>query len=204
MDFRNNKFGEVIFKVRNLVDRNETVRQRVKPLDSDHLNILSIFIDTVSRNNFYRMYKKTTKFLQNYHYSQKKSNRVYEFHRLHSLGGYTLPNLIASVYGLYWGSIYQVLNAKRIESYAKEAGYITGITSDICAVGEIEPNCKDLNNVFSWPGCNVVPRRRIPGSHDVPPGMRFQQHAEDQPSLFRIHQKPIRCEQEVSIQERHS
>ena len=84
----------------------------------------------------------TTKFLQNYHYSLNKTNRGYEFHRLHSLGGYTLPNLVASVYGLYWASIYDHRNFTRIESYAKKAGYITGLTSDMCSVGEVEANCK--------------------------------------------------------------
>ena len=39
-DFRNGSLPKVIFKVRNLVDRNETIRERVKPLDKDHLNIL--------------------------------------------------------------------------------------------------------------------------------------------------------------------
>lgn len=106
VDFRNKSVGEVFFKVRNLAERNETIAKRVKPLDKDHLNILHIFVDTVSRDNFYRKYKRTTKFLQDHHYTQKKSKRVYEFHRLHSLGGYTLPNLVASTYGSYWASAY--------------------------------------------------------------------------------------------------
>jgi hypothetical protein len=63
VDFRNRAEGEIIMKIRNLVKRNETVRKRVKLVDKDHLNILRIFLDTVSRNEFYRKYKKTTKIL---------------------------------------------------------------------------------------------------------------------------------------------
>jgi hypothetical protein len=63
VDFRSNKKGDLILKVRNLIDKDPEIKKRVQKLDKDHLNILHIFVDTVSRNNFYRKYKKTTKFL---------------------------------------------------------------------------------------------------------------------------------------------
>ena len=37
--------------------------EKIKEWDEDHLNILNIFVDTVSRPRFYRRLKKTARFL---------------------------------------------------------------------------------------------------------------------------------------------
>lgn len=142
VDFRKKKEGEVILKVRNLIERNPKIRERVKKLDDDHYNILHLFVDTVSRNNFFRKYKKTTKFLQEYYHTNGKSKRVYEFFRFHSIRGYTFPNLFASTYGLSYDDSWSEEHLKRIDHYAKEAGYIVGMTSDCCTYPESEVKCK--------------------------------------------------------------
>lgn len=144
IDFRKNDQGRLKIKVKNLLERNSTVKARVKPVDKDHLNVLNIFIDTLSRNNFHRKYKRTKKFLKKYHFKKKKNKRVYEFFRLHSIRGYTFPNLFASTYGLR-NENWSDEHAKRIESYAQEKGYITGITSDCCVYPESESKS---NNFF--------------------------------------------------------
>lgn len=160
VDFRNSEIGEVVFKVRNLILRNQEIERRVKPLDKEHFNILQIFIDTVSRNNFFRMYDKTKEFLKNYHYSQKKSTRVYEFHRLHSIAGFTIPNILASTYGADYTKLSSYVSLKRIESYAKDKGYITGFASDNCAFGEEEVARKfftlEKTNNIRWPECTKI------------------------------------------------
>lgn len=141
LDFRKSFDGEIKIKVKNLIERNETVKSRVKKWDKDNLNILNIFIDTVSRNNFHRKYKKTKEFLEKYNYLNKKEKRVYEFFRLHSIRGYTFPNLFASTYGIrndYWNE----KHLNRIDSYAKKAGYITGLSSDCCVYPESESKSK--------------------------------------------------------------
>lgn len=144
VDFRTKSQGEVILKVRNLIDKDEELKKRVKKLDKDHLNILHIFIDTVSRNNFYRKYKKTTKFLQDYYHTKGKSKRVYEFFRMHSIRGYTFPNLFASTYGISYNDSWSKEHLKRIDHYAKDAGYVVGMTSDCCTYPESEVKCKKL------------------------------------------------------------
>jgi hypothetical protein len=105
---------------------------------------LHIFIDVLSRNNFWRRYHKTGSFFKNYHYSQKKNKKVYEFLRFHSLIGYTFPNLLASVYGVEQGYGWNSYDLKRVEHYAQDAGYITGISSDLCEYGEYFTKCKNL------------------------------------------------------------
>jgi hypothetical protein len=142
LDFREAE-PKVHIEVRNLIEKNPEIKERVKPVDKDHLNILNIFIDTVGRANWHRKYDKTNEFLRKYHYLKKENKRVYEYFRLHAIRGYTFPNLFASTYGVDY-SHWHDDNLKRISSYAKKAGYITGITSDCCTYSEVEVKCKFL------------------------------------------------------------
>lgn len=57
---------------------------------------------------------------------------------MHSYAGYTYPNLIASTYGHHPEELYYKNNLKRVDSYAKDSGYITGMTSDSCTIGEFD------------------------------------------------------------------
>lgn len=143
IDFRSKDEGELVLKVRDLTKKNSKVKQEVKNLDNENLNILRIFIDTVSRNNFHRKYKKTLKFLKKYHYLKKKDKRVYEFFRLHSIKSWTFPNLFASTYGRDFEG-WSETNLTRIHTYARKKGYITGFTSDCCVVSESETKGKKL------------------------------------------------------------
>ena len=144
VDFRNKKTGKFIIKVRNLIERDQVIRDRVKKLDEQHLNILHIFVDVLSRNHFQRRYHKTGQFFRNYHYSKKRDKKVYEFFRFHSLIGYTFPNLLASVYGVDQGYGWSATNLKSVEHYAQDAGYITAITSDLCVHGEYFTKSKQI------------------------------------------------------------
>ena len=150
IDFRTNPEGEIKLKLKNLKnDQNPEIQKRVKPVDSEHQNILLIFIDTVSRPNFFRKYKKTVEFLRRYNFSLKQKLRAFEYFRLHSIRGYTFPNLFASTYGAPYSISFDVdHHVKRIESYAKEEGYITGYTSDACTYTECEVSCTDLRSNF--------------------------------------------------------
>jgi len=129
IDFNTEKSGELKYKLKPL---NSTRMEEIGPEGDHHKSILRIFIDTTSRNRFYRRFPKTREFLKNYIPSEDKSKAIYEFFRLHSIKGFTAPNLIASVYG------YNVVSRelKRIESFAKERGYVTGMARDLCNYNE--------------------------------------------------------------------
>lgn len=137
IDFREKEEGELKIKLKNLIEREEKVKEEVKDLDDDNMNILRIFIDTISRNNFHRKYKETIKFLKKYHYLKKGDKRTYEFFRMHSIRGWTFPNLFASTYGRDYDG-WSEFNLTRIHSFARKQGYITGMASDCCVIPETE------------------------------------------------------------------
>lgn len=143
IDFRENPNGELLLKLKDLTKRDEKVRSEVKKLDDKNLNILRIFIDTISRSNFHRKYKETIKFLKKYHYLNKGEKRVYEFFRFHAIRGWTFPNLFASTYGRDYDG-WSERNLTRIHTYARRKGYITGLSSDCCVIPESETKGKFL------------------------------------------------------------
>ena len=144
IDFRKSAEGELITKVRDLTKSSKLIGLQVKPSDKEHPNILRIFIDTISRNNFHRKYKETSKFLVKYHYQKSEKLRVYEFFKMHAIQGWTFPNLFASSYGHTFDG-WKAYNLKRIQSYARSAGYITGMTSDCCVIAETESKGKNFD-----------------------------------------------------------
>ena len=143
IDFRTKPAGEFKIKIKNLKERDEKVKERVKPWDDKHLNVLRIFIDTLSRANFHRKYRYTKKFLNKYNFKNQASSRLYEYFRLHSVKSYTYPNLVASSYGIP-GSGYDGPR-KRVSTYARESGYITGYSSDYCSICEGDANKRKLH-----------------------------------------------------------
>jgi len=134
LDLREKGNEKMHIKLKSI--KNTPAGKKLLPHDKDHVNILQIFIDTVSRNRFYRLYKKTIPFLQKYHHSKKKNKRLYEFFRHHSNRGYTNPNLMGVTYGDY--DYTDINKDKRIDSYAREQGYVTGVTFDFCNTVESE------------------------------------------------------------------
>ena len=134
IDFRKRSAGELKIKLKKLDFSNRETK--VENHDLDHPNILRIFIDTVSRPRFIRRYANTKAFFKKFHFSKNKKLRSYEFFRFHSLRGYTYPNLISSTYGNFRD--HQKVQMKRVEQFAREKGYVTGLASDLCSLIENE------------------------------------------------------------------
>lgn len=125
----------------NLKDvRNIHPEVKFQPHDLENVNILQIFVDTVSRPNFHRRFAKMSKFLSKYQYSKGETKAAYEFFRHHSNRGYTSPNLIGATYGNY-NDAYDIAE-KRIDSFAKKNGYVTGVLNDLCNAIEVEIESK--------------------------------------------------------------
>lgn len=160
LDFRQDKKGELIVKLKDKTKGSEEVKNRVKETDKNFPNIITLFIDTVSRQEFYRKYKKTVEFLEKYHYSKNKKTQSFEFTKLHSILPYTFPNLFASNYGLKRQKIRE-WNLKRIDSYFRSKGYITGFASDSCFLAEDNTECKKTQNIFFNFSFKLSSERRV-------------------------------------------
>jgi len=130
IDMRGEK-AKAVIKVRDLLKTNEEMKKRVLPVDKDHMNVLHIFLDTVGRSNFHRKYANTLKFLRKYHHMKKEKLRVYEFYRLHSIRGYTFPNLFGSLYGVAYKD-WRAQHVKSLYTYHRDKGYVTAVSSDTC------------------------------------------------------------------------
>jgi len=132
VNFRAKK-DKVIVKV----NRNKTlVKERKKisrKLKSNRLfdNVLVIFFDTVSRAHFFRKFKKTVQFLEQFTKYEKDYNKknmtIFQFLKFHSVNSFTNPNIKAA----YFGSKFDG-NGTHFANYFQENGYITGRTSTFC------------------------------------------------------------------------
>jgi len=134
LDLREKGNEKLIINLKSLKDTEEG--KKFLPHNQEHMNILQIFVDTVSRGGFHRRFSKMKQFLKQYHHSEGKNKRVYEFFRHHSIRGYTSPNLIGVTYGNYNDAYDQ--KEIRIDTFARENGYVTGMTNDMCNAIEVE------------------------------------------------------------------
>ena len=143
IDFRKKPEGEVILKLRDVrskLQKDKPKAPQLLPHDKEHMNVLHLFVDTVSRARFFRRFHKTVKIMQEYHFSQNKNIRAYEFFRFHALAPWTSPNLVSSVYGSTEGLEQP---KKRVESYARQKGYVTGFTNNFCQANEVDHDFKE-------------------------------------------------------------
>ena len=137
------KKDKVIVKIK----KNKTlVKERKKlsrKLKSSRLfeNVLVIFFDTVSRAHFFRKFKKTVRFLEQFtKYEEdynKKNMTVFQFLKYHSLNSFTNPNIKAA----YFGSKFDG-NGTHFANYFQENGYITAQSQNMCSKEsfEIDPD----------------------------------------------------------------
>ena len=137
VDYTQNSYGDLKIKI----NENKTLSDNRKMLSSKKNNstnnILFIYLDNLSRINFYRQYKKTIKFIEQFFsyngYSTKNDiNQKYhgfEFLKYHKFNGATLGNAIPMFSGVYFGKKYKMVS---IVKELKSTGYITCNVQDVC------------------------------------------------------------------------
>ncbi len=137
------KYGKLHFNIK----KNETlVNERNKNSENNNVifnNIITIFIDTVSRAHFNRKFPKLKKWLEKYMKYNSEDFINYQFLKFHSLGIHTVNNLKPLIYGESLLSP----NGINILSYMKEKGYITGQADNYCQTQPypIRPEFYNLN-----------------------------------------------------------
>lgn len=145
IDFSERPEGESKIIVKSVLKNNPELDKKIKEVDEDHLNVLSIFIDTASRDRIWRKYPRMSQFLASAKHDPDFVANVYEHKLFFSIAGWTIPNIVASVYGASQRVVTKeskysaepnmnYKNMKSAWSLAQENGYITGRSSDYCSI----------------------------------------------------------------------
>ena len=136
VDFSQDPYGNLTINL----NFNESLSLERKNLEKNSIpysdNVLIIYMDSVSRVNSIRKLKKTLKFFEQFisykgGYNQKYPNdnfHSFQFFKYHAFEGLTYANFIK----LFYGSLSNVTDFKRITKYYKENGYVTSYAIDDC------------------------------------------------------------------------
>ena len=119
------------------LQKNETLSEERKRI-SQHThslydNVLIIYLDAVSRQNFFRKLDKTASFLDGFtRYAPNpdtKNFTVFQFFKYHSIK----PRTEHNIKPMFYGVSYKEHNGTNIVKYYKEQGYVTGHTGTTCS-----------------------------------------------------------------------
>ena len=147
INFTNSSLGNMIINLnynKTLSEERKAKEQNTTPYSN---NILSLFIDSVSRVNSLRQLKKTTKFIENFMSYEGNNNKEdqsqkfhsFQFFKYHSFRHYTPVNYPQ----LFYGRLRENYHITSINKYLRNNGYITGYASDVC----MRENIRMLHNL---------------------------------------------------------
>ena len=116
--------------------RNETLSKERKRMEKNssslYQNVLIIYLDAISRQNFFRKLNKTVSFLNQFtRYDTNKNTKdftVFQFFKYNTIKAHTLPNIKPMFYGVQ----YTDTNGTNLVKYYKEQGFVTGHTGTTC------------------------------------------------------------------------
>ena len=165
VDFSQNPYGEL--KINVNYNKKLSIKRKSLEKNTNSNNILFIFLDNLSRVHFYRQYKKTSKFLEEFLTYKGYSNKVepnqkyhaFEFLKYHKFKGATLGNAIPMFSGVYFMRNNNI-TMKSIVKDMKENGYITCNVQDVChkelmSIGEIkEYSYIEFDHEYVSPSCD--------------------------------------------------
>ena len=147
IDFTKRPLGDMIINLnfnKTLSEERKKKEQYIIPYSN---NILSLYIDSVSRVNSIRQLKKTMKFIEkfmpyegNYNKEDKsKKFHSFQFFKYHSFRDFTQGNFPQ----IYYGRRRERGHITLINKYLKNNGYITGYAGDLCS----RENTRTLHNL---------------------------------------------------------
>ena len=134
IDFTDNPYGEIKIDV----NYNKALADKRKKLEKgESNNIIFLFMDNLSRLHFYRQYKKTAKFVEQFLKYEGYSNEMnpkqkyhgFQFLKYHKLKEATLRNAMAMFSGVYYSKKNKMVN---IVKDFKKNGYVTCNIQDVC------------------------------------------------------------------------
>ena len=134
----------IIIKVnrnQSLIDRSLRILEKTKE-NMLKTNILSIFIDSVSRQHFRRKMPLTYKFIEGFYGNSRSTHESYQFFKYHASGTHTLPNMLRAFYGVDENNN---TNPKSLLKIFKKHGYITAKSANLCSPTYFDITAQDKN-----------------------------------------------------------
>ena len=130
----------------NIVQKRASSRKAYKNNKFISKNVIHLFIDSLSRDNFKRKLPKARAWLEKFYNNQNSDARVYQFLKYHAIASWTFINMVPTTFGVD-GS--HQGNAVHSNKYYKEKGFITGQAHNYCGreFYDLEPG--NIEN-FSW------------------------------------------------------
>ena len=136
LDFSNNEYGDIHINLNYDAQLSKERKQLEKNTQPLYDNIIYIFFDAISRKHFSRVFKKTSKFIDNFMkyegYSNAKDNSQkyhgFQFFKQHSFREFTLGNNIP----MFYGKPYYSKKIDSITGELKDNGFVTCNLNGIC------------------------------------------------------------------------
>lgn len=150
IDFKK-EFPEMSVRVKKdeqLVEKRQKMRKAAKNSKFITKNVIHLFIDSLSRDNFRRKMPKSFARLNSYFNNKNSPARTYQFFKYHALASWTFANMVPTGFGVDSG--FQG-NAIHSNKYFKEKGFILGQSHNYCQreFYDLEPGNVEK---FVWDG----------------------------------------------------
>ena len=136
LDFSKNEYGNIHININYDKDLSKERKKLEKETEPLYDNIIYLFFDAISRKHFTRVFKKTSKFLDNFMkyegYSNEKDKSQkyhgFQFFKQHSFKEFTLGNNIP----MFYGKPYYSKKIDSITGELKDNGFVTCNLNGMC------------------------------------------------------------------------
>ena len=126
-DEGNGKVNIEITKDENLIKKKKKIYEELNP---KYKNVYFIFIDSLSREHFYKKLPKTKELLEKYYWDNKnkeKTHSSYQFLKYQNFAGWTDINVTPMLFGKK-----QMTRGSHIVKHFNDNGYITANSGNFC------------------------------------------------------------------------
>jgi hypothetical protein len=135
-----------VTKNEKLVEIRKKIRSSLKSTKYISKNVIHLFIDSLSRDNFRRKLVKTNQLFEKLYHNNETNTRLYQFLKYHAIASWTFINMVPSMFGVdpnTHGS------PTHVNKYYKDKGFILGQAHNNCGreFYDLEPG--NIEN-FKW------------------------------------------------------
>jgi hypothetical protein len=132
----------------NLVEERSKLREKSRLIHGEPMtkNVIHLFIDSLSRDNFRRKMPLTMKWLEKYFQNKSGEARTYQFFKYHAVASWTYVNMVPSMFGVESGTDGSPIH---LNKYFKDSGFIMGQAHNNCGREFYDLELKTVEN-YIW------------------------------------------------------